>query len=94
MPRQGRVGAVPDYRFGVRMPSRSGPGRTDRNPKETSLAYTHVDKPISVGAIELKNRIVRPAHGTVIGKGTMGDANSPRFLETAIREAHVASAAV
>lgn len=38
------------------------------------MAYTHVDKPIRIGAIELKNRIVRPAHGTVIGKGTMNDA--------------------
>jgi len=38
------------------------------------MAYTHVDKPIKVGAIELKNRIFRPAHGTVIGKGTMNDA--------------------
>jgi 2,4-dienoyl-CoA reductase-like NADH-dependent reductase (Old Yellow Enzyme family)/thioredoxin reductase len=38
------------------------------------LAYTHVDKPIRIGLIELKNRIVRPAHGTVIGKGTMNDA--------------------
>lgn len=38
------------------------------------MAYTHVDKPIRIGAIELKNRIVRPAHGTVIGRGTMNDA--------------------
>lgn len=38
------------------------------------MGYTHVDKPIRIGAIELKNRIVRPAHGTVIGKGTMNDA--------------------
>jgi 2,4-dienoyl-CoA reductase-like NADH-dependent reductase (Old Yellow Enzyme family) len=38
------------------------------------VAYTHVDKPIRIGAIELKNRIVRPAHGTVIGKGTMNKA--------------------
>jgi 2,4-dienoyl-CoA reductase-like NADH-dependent reductase (Old Yellow Enzyme family) len=37
------------------------------------MAYTHVDKPIRIGAIELKNRIVRPAHGTVLGKGTMND---------------------
>jgi 2,4-dienoyl-CoA reductase-like NADH-dependent reductase (Old Yellow Enzyme family)/thioredoxin reductase len=37
------------------------------------LAYTHVDKPIRIGNIELKNRIVRPAHGTVLGKGTMND---------------------
>jgi 2,4-dienoyl-CoA reductase-like NADH-dependent reductase (Old Yellow Enzyme family) len=38
------------------------------------MAYTHVDKSIRIGAIELKNRVVRPAHGTVIGKGTMNDA--------------------
>jgi 2,4-dienoyl-CoA reductase-like NADH-dependent reductase (Old Yellow Enzyme family) len=38
------------------------------------VVYTHVDKPIRIGAIELKNRVVRPAHGTVIGKGTMNDA--------------------
>lgn len=38
------------------------------------MAYTHVDKPIRIGAIELKNRVVRPAHGTVIGKGIMNDA--------------------
>lgn len=38
------------------------------------MAYTHVDKPIRIGAIELKNRIVRPAHATVLGKGTMNDA--------------------
>ena len=38
------------------------------------MAYTHVDKPIRIGQIELKNRIVRPAHGTIIGKGTMNDA--------------------
>ena len=37
------------------------------------MAYTHVDKPIKIGNIELKNRIVRPAHGTVLGKGTMND---------------------
>ena len=38
------------------------------------MSYTHVDKPLRVGGIELKNRIVRPAHGTVIGKGTMNEA--------------------
>ena len=37
------------------------------------MAYTHVDKPIKIGNIEIKNRIVRPAHGTVLGKGTMND---------------------
>lgn len=37
------------------------------------MAYTHVDKPIRIGAIELKNRIFRPAHGTVLGRGTMND---------------------
>ncbi len=38
------------------------------------MAYTHVDKPIRIGNIEIKNRIFRPAHGTVIGKGMMNDA--------------------
>jgi 2,4-dienoyl-CoA reductase-like NADH-dependent reductase (Old Yellow Enzyme family)/thioredoxin reductase len=38
------------------------------------VAYTHVDKPIRVGAIELKNRIFRPAHATLAGRGTMSDA--------------------
>ncbi|MDY6945513.1 MAG: NADH-flavin oxidoreductase/NADH oxidase, partial [Pseudomonadota bacterium] len=38
------------------------------------MAYTHVDKPIRIGGIELKNRVVRPAHATVLGKGTMNDA--------------------
>ncbi|WP_156681268.1 FAD-dependent oxidoreductase [Sphingomonas profundi] len=37
------------------------------------MAYTHVDKPIRLGNIELKNRIVRPAHATVLGEGTMND---------------------
>jgi 2,4-dienoyl-CoA reductase-like NADH-dependent reductase (Old Yellow Enzyme family) len=37
------------------------------------VAYTHIDKPIRVGPVELKNRVVRPAHGTVLGKGTMND---------------------
>ncbi|WP_157219370.1 oxidoreductase [Flavisphingomonas formosensis] len=37
------------------------------------MAYTHVDKPIRIGAIELKNRIFRPAHGTVLGQGTMNE---------------------
>lgn len=37
------------------------------------MAYTHVDKPIRVGNIELKNRIVRPAHATLHGKGYIND---------------------
>lgn len=37
------------------------------------MAYTHVNKPIQIGPVELKNRIVRPAHGTNIGKGRMSD---------------------
>lgn len=38
------------------------------------MAYTHVDKPIRLGNVEIKNRIVRPAHATTIGPGTMNDA--------------------
>jgi len=37
------------------------------------MTYTHVDKPIRVGAVELKNRVVRPAHATIHGKGVMSD---------------------
>lgn len=37
------------------------------------MAYTHVDKPIRIGNVELKNRIVRPAHATMHGKGTVND---------------------
>ncbi len=37
------------------------------------MTYTHVDKPIRVGGIALKNRVVRPAHGTIHGKGVMSD---------------------
>ncbi|MFY9329448.1 MAG: FAD-dependent oxidoreductase [Georgfuchsia sp.] len=37
------------------------------------MHYTHVDKPIRIGNIELKNRIVRPAHGTAYGKGIISD---------------------
>jgi 2,4-dienoyl-CoA reductase-like NADH-dependent reductase (Old Yellow Enzyme family) len=37
------------------------------------MAYTHVDKPIRIGKIELKNRVVRPAHATCYGKGVMSE---------------------
>jgi 2,4-dienoyl-CoA reductase-like NADH-dependent reductase (Old Yellow Enzyme family) len=37
------------------------------------VAYTHVDKPIQVGGALLKNRIVRPAHASIHGKGVMSD---------------------
>jgi 2,4-dienoyl-CoA reductase-like NADH-dependent reductase (Old Yellow Enzyme family)/thioredoxin reductase len=37
------------------------------------MHYTHVDKPIKLGRVELKNRIVRPAHGTNHGRGVMND---------------------
>jgi 2,4-dienoyl-CoA reductase-like NADH-dependent reductase (Old Yellow Enzyme family)/thioredoxin reductase len=37
------------------------------------MAYTHVDKPIKIGRIEIKNRIVRPAHATILGKGGISD---------------------
>src|SRR5438093_12734095 len=38
------------------------------------MNYTHIDKPIRIGTVEIKNRIVRPAHGTGLGWGTMNDA--------------------
>ncbi|MEJ7935366.1 FAD-dependent oxidoreductase [Sphingobium sp. AN558] len=38
------------------------------------MAYTHVDKPIRLGNIEVKNRTFRPAHGTGIGRGMMTEA--------------------
>ena len=38
------------------------------------MTYTHVDKPIKIGNLEIKNRIFRPAHGTGIGFGIMNDA--------------------
>jgi len=37
------------------------------------MAYTHVDKPITIGTVQLKNRIVRPAHATNHGKGYIND---------------------
>lgn len=37
------------------------------------MAYTHVDKPITIGNVQLKNRIVRPAHATNHGKGYVND---------------------
>lgn len=33
--------------------------------------FTHVHTPFKIGAVEMKNRIVRSAHGTNIGQGTM-----------------------
>ncbi|MBB4640648.1 oxidoreductase [Rhizorhapis suberifaciens] len=38
------------------------------------MSYTHVDKPIRLGNLEVKNRTFRPAHGTGIGWGAMTDA--------------------
>lgn len=35
------------------------------------MAFTHVHTPFKIGSLELKNRIVRSAHGTNIGQGTM-----------------------
>lgn len=37
------------------------------------MAFTHVDKAICLGNVELKNRVVRPAHGTNLGKGWISD---------------------
>jgi 2,4-dienoyl-CoA reductase-like NADH-dependent reductase (Old Yellow Enzyme family)/thioredoxin reductase len=38
------------------------------------MSFTHVDKPINLGNLEIKNRTFRPAHGTGIGAGLMNDA--------------------
>jgi 2,4-dienoyl-CoA reductase-like NADH-dependent reductase (Old Yellow Enzyme family)/thioredoxin reductase len=38
-----------------------------------TMSLTHIHTPIRVGAIELKNRVVRTAHSTNIGGGTMSD---------------------
>jgi 2,4-dienoyl-CoA reductase-like NADH-dependent reductase (Old Yellow Enzyme family) len=35
------------------------------------MALTHVLTPLKIGAVEIKNRVVRPAHGTLLGAGTM-----------------------
>ncbi len=37
------------------------------------MAFTHVDKPFRIKNTEFKNRIVRSAHGTNLGEGTMND---------------------
>lgn len=37
------------------------------------MTYTHVHTPIKLGNIVLKNRIIRPAHGTILGKRQMND---------------------
>ncbi|MBC2776629.1 FAD-dependent oxidoreductase [Parasphingopyxis sp. GrpM-11] len=38
------------------------------------MNYTHVDKPIRIGkSLEVKNRVVRPAHATNFGNGVMNE---------------------
>ncbi|TAJ74302.1 MAG: FAD-dependent oxidoreductase [Phenylobacterium sp.] len=37
------------------------------------MALTHVHTPIRIGAVEIKNRVVRTAHSTAIGGGTLSD---------------------
>ena len=37
------------------------------------MALTHVHTPIRIGKVEIKNRIVRTAHSTAIGGGTLSD---------------------
>ncbi|QQD19956.1 FAD-dependent oxidoreductase [Spongiibacter nanhainus] len=37
------------------------------------MKYTHVNTPLKIGPVEIKNRIVRPAHGTLIGQGSVND---------------------
>lgn len=38
------------------------------------MNYTHVHTPLQIGRITIKNRIFRPAHATILGKGEMSDA--------------------
>ena len=37
------------------------------------MQFTHVDTPIRIGTVEIKNRILRSAHSTAIGGGTLSD---------------------
>jgi 2,4-dienoyl-CoA reductase-like NADH-dependent reductase (Old Yellow Enzyme family)/thioredoxin reductase len=37
------------------------------------MSYTHVHTPIQIGNQTIKNRIFRPAHGSILGKGAMND---------------------
>jgi len=38
------------------------------------MNYTHVHTPLQIGRQTIKNRIFRPAHATILGKGAMSDA--------------------
>ncbi len=38
------------------------------------MSLTHVHTPINLGPVTLKNRVVRTAHATNLGAGTMNDA--------------------
>ena len=38
------------------------------------MNYTHVHTPLKIGPATIKNRIFRPAHATILGKGAMSDA--------------------
>lgn len=38
------------------------------------MNYTHVHTPLQIGRQTIKNRIFRPAHATILGKGMMSDA--------------------
>jgi len=35
--------------------------------------YNYVLSPVKIGGVTVKNRVVRTAHGTAIGGGTMSD---------------------
>ncbi|MCW1383613.1 FAD-dependent oxidoreductase [Novosphingobium sp. KCTC 2891] len=37
------------------------------------MNYTHVHTPLQIGKQTIKNRIFRPAHGSILGKGAMND---------------------
>ena len=38
------------------------------------MSLTHIHTPVKLGPVELKNRVVRTAHATNLGGGTLNDA--------------------
>lgn len=47
------------------------------------MAFTHVLEPITIGSVEIPNRVVRTAHGTGIGAGTLSEDLMAYHLERA-----------
>lgn len=47
------------------------------------MAFTHVLEPITIGSVEIPNRVVRTAHGTNIGAGALNEDLMAYHLERA-----------